>query len=131
MNAQEREELKDASIGLAEVIVSLAHHVAMLDGKIDEDDEDLADAIVENLFDPEEGLFTEGFLSEEEEEEVLDILEETYRENPYAMEELLDFCTKDEELAEILLDIAEQMLGEPETHTADEQAFLQRLREAK
>ncbi len=126
MSTNEKEEEMEASIALAELLISLASQIAMLDGKIDEEDEEIAGGLIDSFFGDEDSLFPEGYLTNED--EVMDILTEAY-EDPYPMEEIIELGKEDEDLANIIWDTADTLISEKGTKpNAEEQKFLDHLK---
>ncbi|HAI76375.1 MAG TPA: hypothetical protein DCM08_09010 [Microscillaceae bacterium] len=115
----------EASIALGEVMVSICAHIARLDGQIDEQDEELLDALIQGLFGDEESLFPEGYL--EDEEEVQNILYDAFEE-PYDLAEILELGKDDEDLAVIIYDTAEEILLGKEVQLPEETQFLNYLK---
>ncbi|MCS6821239.1 MAG: hypothetical protein NZ551_05145 [Microscillaceae bacterium] len=104
-----KQEQIDASIAIAEVMMSLCHHIAMLDGQIDEEDEDIAGMLIDSFFGDEDSLFPEGFLPDED--EVMEILVDAF-DNPFTLQEIAEFGKEDKETAEILYQTVENIIQE-------------------
>jgi len=122
-----KEEI-ETRIAIAEILVSLATHIALLDNDFSEEDEDIIAMLVGSLFEGEDCLFPDNLISEEEEEEILDIFQETI-DDPIAMEDIVMLGKEESELGDILLEIAESFLQDKEVQSPDEIAFFENLKQ--
>lgn len=125
-NAQntEYEEELEARLALAELLMSICYHLCMVDGKIDDDDDDLANILLDSFFGDEDSLFPDGYV--EDEDEIANVIADAF-ENPLELNEIIELCQEDKDLAEIVYDTVDLLLQEKEATSPEETKFLESL----